>query len=66
MQTITFRTDKQQSPYAYHRELYPITCNGHDEILYDKKNVYMCITGSLCCTAEIDRTLSINFEKIQS
>ena len=24
---------------------------------YEKKNVYMCITGPLGCTAEIDRTL---------
>ena len=25
--------------------------------------VFVCITGSLCCTAEIDRTLKINYNK---
>ena len=29
----------------------------HDGRDYEKKNVYVCMTGSLCCTAEIDRTL---------
>ena len=28
-----------------------------DESQYEKKNVHLCMTGSLCCTAEIDRTL---------
>ena len=27
---------------------------------YEKKNVYIYMTGSLRCTAEIDRTLQIN------
>ena len=29
----------------------------HDGRYYEKKNVYICITGSLCCSAEMDRTL---------
>ena len=29
----------------------------HDGRYYEKKNVYGCITGSLCYIAEIDRTL---------
>ena len=29
----------------------------HDRKLFEKKNVYVCMTGSLCGTAEIDRTL---------
>ena len=31
----------------------------YDGRYYEKENVYMhvCITGSLCCTVEIDRTL---------
>ena len=29
----------------------------HDKREYEKKNVYMCMTNSLCCTAEIDTTL---------
>ena len=31
----------------------------HDGRFFEKKNVYLCMTGSLCCTAEIDKTLSI-------
>ena len=26
-----------------------------------KKNAYMCVIESLCCTAEINRTLLINY-----
>jgi len=29
----------------------------HDGGEYEKKNVYICITGSFGCIAEIDRTL---------
>ena len=29
--------------------------------LFEKKNVYKCKTGPLCCTEEIDRTLSTNY-----
>ena len=29
----------------------------HDGRWYEKKKVYICMTGSLCCTAEIDTTL---------
>ena len=29
----------------------------HDGGQYETKNVYVCVTGSLCCTAEIDSTL---------
>ena len=29
----------------------------HDGRQYEKKNVYICMTGSLCCTAKIDITL---------
>ena len=27
----------------------------HDGREHEKKNVYVCVPGSLCCTAEIDR-----------
>ena len=30
-----------------------------------KKNVYVCITESLCCTAEINTTLQINYISIK-
>ena len=29
----------------------------HDRRKREKKNVYICMTGSICCTAEIDRML---------
>ena len=29
----------------------------HDRRQYEKKNVYMCMTGSLCRIGEMDRTL---------
>ena len=29
----------------------------------EKKNVYVCTTGSLCCAAETDRTLYINYNR---
>ena len=29
----------------------------HDGRWYEKKNVFICMTESLCCTAEIDVTL---------
>ena len=31
-----------------------------------KKNVYMCMTESLCCTAEINTTLYINYTSIKN
>ena len=31
-----------------------VECDGRE---YEKKSVYICMTGSLCCTAEIDTTL---------
>ena len=30
-----------------------------------KKNAYICITESLCCTEEINTTLSINYTSIK-
>ena len=35
----------------------------HDGRLFEKKNVYMCIIGSLCCRAEVDRTKKIKKQK---
>ena len=33
----------------------------HDGRKYEKKNVYICMTGSLCWTAGIGTTLEINY-----
>ena len=57
MQTITFRMDKQPGPNVQHRELCSISCDKPIMEKNIKNNVYMCITESLCCTAEIDTTL---------
>ena len=27
----------------------------------ERKRIYICMTGSLCCRVEIDRTLQINY-----
>ena len=57
MQTITFRMDKQPGPNVQHRELCSISCDKPIMEKNIKNHVYMCITESLCCTAEIDTTL---------
>ena len=41
-------------PCWWHRELYPVDCDA--KLMWGKKK-YVCMTGSLCCTAEIDRML---------
>ena len=33
----------------------------HDGKEHEKKNVYTGVTGSLCCAAEIDTTLPVNY-----
>lgn len=39
----------------------------HDGIWYEKKkNVRICMTGSLCCTTEIEGTLSISYTLIKT
>ena len=42
---------------------YPVI--NHNGKEYKKKNVYMCITESLCCTAEMGTTLYINYTSIK-
>ena len=54
MQTIIYRMDKQQGPTVQHRELYSISC---DKPYGKEHKKYVCITESLCCTAEINTTL---------
>ena len=39
---------------------YPVTNHNGTEYTL-KKNAYMCIIESLCCTAEIGTTLEINY-----
>ena len=54
MQTITFRVVKQWGLAVLAQKLYLVTCDG-------TYSVCICVTGSLCSTAEIDRTLWINY-----
>ena len=64
MQTIAFGVDKQWDLAVEHRELYSVTCDGtwwgimwEEECVCIYVCVYIYITESLGCTAEIDRTL---------
>ena len=60
MQTMEFGVGKQWDPAIQHSELYLVTCDGKWwRIIMWEKNI--CMTGSLCYTAEIDRTLEINY-----
>ena len=57
MQTIVFRMDKQQGPTVWYRELIQSPGIDHEGKEYKQKNVYVCITESLCCTVEFGTTL---------
>ena len=53
---------EQWGPTAQHRELYPISWDRTWwKIVWKKECTYICLTGSLCYTAEIDTTLQINY-----
>ena len=58
------RMDKQQGPTVYHRELYSGSC---DKPEWKKiwKSIYI-LTESLCCTAEINTTLPIDYTSINT
>ena len=47
-----------------YRELYPISCDKVEE-KRTLKRIYLCISGSLCCTAEINATVEINYTSIK-
>ena len=49
--------DKQQGPTVWYRELIQSPGIDHDGKEYKQKNVYVCITESLCCTVEFGTTL---------
>ena len=61
MQTIAFGVDKQWDAAVWHRELYLVSSDGiWWRIMWEKECMSICVTGSLCCTVEIDRTLYVN------
>ena len=62
VQTHIFRMDKQQGPTISHRELYPISMISHNGknirmCMYVCTHTCVCITESLCWTAEINTAL---------
>ena len=66
MQIIAFGVDKQWDPAVKHRELYLVIYDGTWwRIMWEKEHIYVCgcvcVTGSLCCAVEIDKTLWINY-----
>ena len=57
--TEVYGTIGQQGPVIQHRELYPVFCDIYvvkhlREYIY---TIYICVTGLLCCIAEIVTTL---------
>jgi len=54
---IAFRVDKQWSPAVQHRNYIRSLVIEHDGGLCEKNNLYIFISGSLCCTAATDRIL---------
>ena len=52
--------DKQQGPTVYTGNYIQYSVINHNGKEYEKEcNVWICITESLCCTAEINTTLQI-------
>ena len=63
MQTIIYRTDKQQGLTVWQRELYSTSCdNPQWKRIYI--HMYVCIAESLCCTAEINTVNQLYSNKI--
>ena len=60
IQTSIQRMDKQQGPTVYTGNYIQYSVINHNGKEYEKEcNVWICITESLCCTAEINTTLQI-------
>ena len=64
MQTIMYRLDKQY-PTVQYGKLYSISYDKPQWKRILKKSEYMFITESLCSTAEMNTTLSINYTSIE-
>ena len=65
MQTIIYRMDKQPTYkirlYSTGNHIqYPVI--NHNGKVYEKEYMYICITESLCCTAEINTALQITLQ----
>ena len=57
MWTITFRINKQWDLTVQHGNYVQSLVIEHDGRKYEKENVYVYMTGSICYTAETDTTL---------
>ena len=57
MQTATFRMQSNEGPLYSKGNYIQSLGIDHDGRQYEKKNVYICTTGSLCCTEETGTTL---------
>ena len=56
--------DKQQGPTEWHKTLQTIPRDKPNGKEYEK-NTWMCIIESLCCRAEINTTLEVNYSSIK-
>ena len=66
MYITVYGMDGQQGPAVYHRDLHSTFCdNLHGKRIWERMDVYICITESLCSTAEINTTLQINCTSIK-
>ena len=54
----------EQVPTVQHGELYSIISDKPEWKRIFKKNMYMYIIESLCCTAELNTTLDINYTSL--
>ena len=64
----------KQSPTVWHRDYTQYPGVNHNGKEYEKEYIYMyvcvysihmCVTESLCCTAEVNTTLEINYISIK-
>ena len=58
-QTIIYRMDKKQDHTVQHRNYIQYSVTNHNGKKHEKEYIYtyICITESLCCTEEINKTL---------
>ena len=65
--TAVFKTDKQHSPTAWHRELCSVLWGSLDgRGVWGRKDPCICMAESLCCPPETITTLLIGYTLIQN
>lgn len=64
--TNMYKTDDQQEPAVWHRELYSVFYNSlREKRMLKKIDTYVCIAESLFCKPETNTTLQINYTSIK-